>query len=543
MRCAVSFVVALALASTALAQEPKAATFPRRMLFVHIADYLYLNPLTHAAPGGPDRVREAAGRLAFGFRVPNNKDNDQLFVLADTPAPDARLPTKAVLAKAIEGFCETTRAQDRVVLYFGVHVVEKDGKAFVVPIDGDPTAAGTLLPVAEVYARLKDLNAAQKVVIWDVCRQNPDRVRGRREPGPMTLELFKALAVAPAGVEVLLSCSPGERTLEYFVPRGTAGTLPGSAYLDALRQAALDTRVSAKAEPGDAIPVDVFHKSAVRVVAAVAYRQTPLLVGVAPKLPVEFNPGEAPAKRFELPALKGPPADAKVILDELALPSILDDDRAQLARLAYSEAALKGYAPDVSVEDALRSLERYPLRGATLRAIQTVRNVWRLDAKDQKAVAVLSAPISDRTKRAVSTAQDSVAITIAELETELIRLEGVADKRAKETKRWQAHYDFVVAELRLRLVVLNEYNRALGHVKTETLPDLPAGSTGWRLVPTTKIEGRKDVAGMLAAADSGFTKIVADYAGTPWEVLAKRSLAVLPGVRWEPMVALKSDGK
>ncbi|QJW97973.1 caspase family protein [Frigoriglobus tundricola] len=542
MRCAVSLVAALALASTVFAQEPKAA-FPRRMLFVHVADYLYLNPLTRAAPGGPDRVREAAGRLAFGFRVPNSKDNDQLFVLADTPAADARLPTKAALVKAMEGFCETTRGQDRVVIYFGVHVVEKDGKAFVVPIDGDPAAAGTLLPVADVYARLKELKAAQKVVIWDVCRQNPDRVRGRREPGPMTLELFRALAVAPAGVEVLLSCSPGEHALEYFVPRGTAGTLPGSAYLDALRQAAIDTRVSTKAEPGDAVPVEVLHKSAVRAVAAVAYRQTPLLVGTAPKLPVEFNPSEAPAKRFELPAFQGPQADAKAILDELALPAILEDDRAPLARLPYSEAALKGYAPDVSVEDALRNLDRYPLRGATLRAVQTVRNVWRLDAKEQKAVATLSSPISDRAKRAVSTAQDSVAITIAELETELARLEGVADKRAKETKRWQAHYDLVVAELRLRLVVLNEYNRALGHVKTETLPDLPKSSTGWRLVPTTKIEGRKDVGGMFAAAGDGFTKIAAEHVGTPWEVLAKRSLAVLPGVRWEPIVAPASEGK
>ena len=543
MRCAVSLVAALALASTALAQEPKASAFPRRMLFVHVADYLYLNPLTHAAPGGPDRVREAAGRLAFGFRVPNSKDNDQLFVLADTPATDARLPTKAVLAKALDGFCETTRGQDRVVLYFGVHVVEKGGKAFVVPIEGDPAAADTLLAVADVYAKLKDLKAAQKVVIWDVCRQNPDRVRGRREPGPMTLDLFKALAVAPPGVEVLLSCSPGEHSLEYFVPRGTAGVFAGSAYLDALRQAAFDNRATTKAAPGDVIPVDVFHKSAVQAVAAVAYRQSPLRVGSAPKLPVEFDPTEAPAKRFELPALPAPQADAKAILDEVGLPAIMDGDRAPLARLSYSEAALKGYVPDVSVEDALRDLERYPLRGATLRAVQTVRNAWRLDTKDQKAVSTLNSPINDRAKRAVSTAQDSVAIMIAELETELARLEAVADKRAKETKRWQAHYDFVVAELRLRLVILNEYNRALGHVKTETLPDLPVGSTGWRLVPTTKIEGRKDVAGMFAAASDGFTKIAAARAGTPWEVLAKRSLTVLPGVRWEPMVAPKVAGK
>ena len=88
MRFALSVVAALALAPAARAQD----AFPRRLLFVHVADYLYLNPLTHAAPGGPDRVRESATRLAAGLRVPAIKGNDQLFVLSDTAVPDAPLP-------------------------------------------------------------------------------------------------------------------------------------------------------------------------------------------------------------------------------------------------------------------------------------------------------------------------------------------------------------------------------------------------------------------------------------------------------------------
>ena len=165
MRFALSLAAALALSSAAFGQQPKEQPFPRRMLFVHAADYLYLNPLTHAAPGGADRVRDAATRLAAGLRVPSAKDNDQLFVLADTATTDPRTPSKDALAKALDGLCATTRGQDRVVVYFGVHAVEKDGKAFVVPTDGDPAAAGTLFPVAEVYAKLKELKAAQKVVI------------------------------------------------------------------------------------------------------------------------------------------------------------------------------------------------------------------------------------------------------------------------------------------------------------------------------------------------------------------------------------------
>ena len=59
--------------------------------------------------------------------------------------------------------------------------------------------------------KIKALKASQKVMIWDVCRFNPERVRGRRDPGPMTPALFKALTTAPEGVQVMVSSSPGER--------------------------------------------------------------------------------------------------------------------------------------------------------------------------------------------------------------------------------------------------------------------------------------------------------------------------------------------
>ena len=52
MRFVLSVVAALGAAAAAPAQD----AFPRRVLFVHVADYQYLNPLTHAAPGGTDAV-------------------------------------------------------------------------------------------------------------------------------------------------------------------------------------------------------------------------------------------------------------------------------------------------------------------------------------------------------------------------------------------------------------------------------------------------------------------------------------------------------
>lgn len=544
MRLAVSLLTALALAAPAAAQD----AFPRRLLFVHIAEYLYLDPLAHAAPGGPDRVRESAARLAAGLRVPTTRDNDQLFVLSDTAAPDAPLPTRDALAKAVAAFCDTTREQDRIVLYFGAHVLEKGGKAFVVPIDGEPDAPETLLPVADVYARLKRLKAAQTVVVWDVCRRNPDRPRVRRAGGPMTAELLKALTSAPDGVQVLLSCSAGEHALESVAPR-PAAPFVGSVYLDALRLAAADDRAAnPKARPGDPIPIDALHAGAAKAVGATARAagttQTPVLRGAAPSGGAAYDPKEKPAPRFELPAPKGAPAaDVRAIVAELALPPLRPDDPAPpLARLPFAEAALKPYAADVAVDDVFKNVEKYPVRVAALRALQTVRDVWPLAGKEQRAVGLLTAPVGDRAKKVIADAQEPVARALARLELELENLDAVAGKRAAETKRWQAHYDFARAELALRTVVLGEYNRALGNVRTETLPDLDGGG-GWRLVPSVKVEGRKDVRDLFAAADAGFARLAADHTGTPWAVLAKRSRAALPGAKWEPLAAPKTDGK
>ncbi|MBY0460392.1 MAG: caspase family protein [Gemmataceae bacterium] len=517
-----------ALAAPAPAQEPKGGAFPRRLLFVQVSGYLYLNPLTHGGPGGPDRTREAATRLATALRVPAGKGDDQLFVLSDALA-DSPLPTRDAVAKAVGGFCDTTRPHDRVVLYLGGHAVEKDGKAYFVPLDGDPDAPATLLPVSDLYAKLKELRAAQKVVVWDVCRHNPERAFGRREPGPMSEALFKLLATPPEGVQVLASCGPKDFALEYSTPRGPAGTFAGSAYLDALRQAATDTL--GKANPADAIPADALHAAATKLLAGVS-RQKPSLVGALPKQAAEYDPKAAPAKRFELPVSPKVPAEVKAIFDELALPPLAEDTGAA-PRLAFDATALKAHAPDVAVEDILRDGDKYPLRVATLRALQTIRNNWPLGAKEPKAVPPVPAPVTDRAKKLVADAQQPLAEAITKLELELDMLLAVANKRAKETKRWQAHYDLTVAELRLRLVVLNEFNLALARVRTETLPELADGSPGWRLGPSAKLHSRREVRDLFTAAQEGFAQVAADHTGTPWEVLARRSRAQSPGLQWD----------
>jgi hypothetical protein len=498
---------------------------------VQVADYVYANPL---ATG---RVREAATRLALGLRVPATKDNDQLFVLSDALAADSPLPTKDVIAQTLDGFCSTTRAQDRIVIYIGAHAVEKDGKAFVVPIDADTDApAADLLAVADVYAKLRDLKAAQKVVIWDVCRRNPERARGRAAPGPMSDALFKALTAAPDGVQVIVTSAPGQWAHESF-PRTTTVPQSGSDYFDALAQAATENRTAnPKAALGDPIPVEALFK------AARVKGQTAALVGTEPKGAAALDAKEPPAKRFAAPTGPKLNPDAKAIFDELTVPAFAEGDRAPLARLAFTADALKGYEADVSPEDIMKDAAKYPLRAATLSALAAARTSWKLDSRDQRAVVAIPAPIGLATKRLITTAQEQVALALVDLELHLLQLEELADKRGKEPKRWQAHYDYTVAEVRLRLAVLNEYNRVLGLVRTEGVPDLPAGGTGWRLVPSPNVQ-RKDVKLMYEKARAEFENVAVTHKGTPWAVAARRGLAALPGARWEAVAPPKAEGK
>jgi hypothetical protein len=534
-------VLALLLVLPASAQGQD---FPRRMMVVHVGRPLYLKPLTSRAADGPDRVREATGRLAAALRVQEGggkKASPQFFVLTDSEAKPAALPTRAVVMGAVKSFCETSRAQDRVVLVFAGHAFEKDGKAFVAPLEGDPADGESLVAVAEVYAMLSESKAAQKVVVWDLCRRDPTRAPVRPDGGPMTEKLAKALADAPAGVQVVLPCGPGEFALEYAEPRGAARLFAGSALLDALRQAFEDRANDHAPAPGDPVPIDAVFPEVVRYVASAAkaygVTQTPRLIGARPAKLAAPDPKEAPARPSTLPTPKGEAAaEAASILEELALPPVgpADAGESSVPAELFGGQVLAPYAADVPVAEVLKSAEKYELRVAVLRALQAVRDSAEPDPRAPGPVVTVAAPVTEKVKRAVLAAQGPVALAITRLEGELENLTGVAELRAKETRRWKAHYDFALAQVRLRLAVLNEYNLALGHVRTETLPDLPEGVRGWRLAPSARMQSRKDVRDLAAEAAAGFRSLAKENGGTPWEVLARRALLTPPGLRWEP---------
>ncbi|MBN9120335.1 MAG: hypothetical protein J0I06_14455 [Planctomycetes bacterium] len=527
-----------------------AGAIPRRLLFVHASKYLYLNPLTPA----PDRPRTAARTLAEHWDVPAAGENDQLFVLSDAlPPPAGRHLVKSVVETTFRRFFETSRAQDRIAVYFGGHVLELGEKAYLAPVDGDPEDVTTLLPLDEFYTGLGACKAAQKVVVWDVCRYNPQRGRPRPGSEPMSETLYAALTAPPPGIEVIVTCRAGENALEFSTaPSGARGTYSGSLFVEAVRSAAGARPAGAKGPaPTDPIPTAELIPDLTRRVteltklapAGGAPAQTIGAAGRPRDEPVRYDPAEPVAARFELPsAPDGAPADEiRALIREFAVPPIRTDaGGTDLADAPYRADALKDYAPDVAVEEILKDKEKYPFRVAVVEALDGVRGLWKAPggAGGLRVRGSCPAPVTEALKRQLKGEQDAWAIGIARLEVLNLRLDELAKERAAQPPRWQAHYDYARAVLKSRLAYMQEYDLAIGNVITETLPELDAklGHDAFALVPieTAKMKSKKAVKQLASDAAALFAQLAAERKGTPWAVQARRDMAVPLGLSWQP---------
>jgi hypothetical protein len=229
-------------------------------------------------------------------------------------------------------------------------------------------------------------------------------------------------------------------------------------------------------------------------------------------------------------------ADVRAIFDEVALPPLPFEQAPAAHAFPFPAERLKHYGPDGTAADVLAAPEKFPFRAGVLRALGTLRKVPMLGApKSALAITQVPSPTSDKFKALVLKTQDVAAVTVAELEGEVDALVELKRQRAAEPRRWQAHYDYALAQVRRRLVFVHEYNKALGDIRTETMPDLPPDSPGWTLVPTERLHTGRAVKQTLAEATDGFTALAEDCKGTPWEGLANRALAVPPGLAWEAL--------
>ncbi len=535
---------------------PYLGPFPRRLLFIQITKYVYLNPLTNAQPGAPDHTRASALALAAHWKIPSDKEHDQVFLLSDTmPSPDGRSPTKDVIKGAYERFFDTSRSQDHIVVYFGGHAVEVNGKAYFAPIDGELDDVTTLIPVEECYAKLTACKATEKVVIWDVCRFNPQR--GRLRPGsePMSATIAKGLNTAPSDVEVMTTCLPGENAMEFFSSpsESPAGpTFSGSLFLEAFK---LSGEKNAKGprhpQPTHPIPVSEWatiitkHAAELAKLAPAGGTQTVNVVGKPRNNRVPFNPAEPGAKRFDIPdppkkaAPVGPSPEVEAIVREFAVPPLkLFGLNAVVAEFPDHEGALKDYKADVSIDEILKNKEKYKFRVTVIDAFNEVRNLWKMSGKGSLRIRESFGSVTDALKKEIKNEQNAWAIGIANLEVLNERLDAQAKDRATQPKRWQAQYDYARAVIKSRLAYMNEYNLMLGNVLTETLPTLDKKhlEDGYKLVTTEtgKMKSKKDIKQLAGDASELFEKISAERKGTPWGDQARRDKLVPLGLSWQP---------
>jgi hypothetical protein len=538
----------------------KTGAWPRRMLFIHISKYMFLNPLTAGQNGGEDRTKGSAIRLANEWNVPfDPKDNErnQLYILSDTARPDnpkmmdIQNPMKPVVMGAYEQFFATSRAQDRIVMYFGGHALEIDGKADI------DDAEQTLIPVTDVYDKLKVCRATQRIVIWDVCRYNPQR--GRQRPGsePMSESLYGSLKAAPPGVEVIITCQPGENALEFFNLQVDAGATAstakyaGSAFLEAMKYvAAKNTRQSGKQPtPSDPIALADWSAAVAKRVTDMAtspivgLKQTMKLEGKTPANWTPYNPDEPIAKRFDFPQPpKGTsPAEIAAIVNEFNVPSIkLDLIDAGLGALPFRDEIMKDYKADVSIDMILKDQEQYKFQAKTLEVYNKIRQMWTVTSGVTGGPQMrddFKAPVNDALKTEIKKEQDFWAIGVAELELLNAEIDSLMPLRDTQNKRWQAHYDYARATLKARLAFMNEYNKLMGDVLTETLPPLDEklGQDRYKLVSAEKLKSKKEVQAIAAEAREAYDKVITEHKGTPWAIQAKRDKAFSLGLNWQPI--------
>lgn len=512
--------------------------FPRRMLFVHISKYIYFNNLTPGAgTRGDDLPTRTAKKIAFEWRIPNDKDNNQLFILSDTAGEkDFKPPIKSVLEKAIEDFCSTSRAQDRVAIYFGGHAIELNGHAYLVPVEGEPDEAATLIPIETIFNKLKDCKAQQKLLILDVCRFNTQY--GASKPGsePMSAKLDELLHATPPGVQVVTSCSAGENAHEIQET--------GSEFLTAFRVQAdrVKAMKTAPPTPSDPLPIGPWM-DAIKVYLGTKRDnrsiQTVKLAGEEPKTSVEYNKDEPLAPRFawaEIP--KGVPLEEITkVMQAAALPGIRKDMEmpASLSSVyPFDAEIMKAYADDGIADDQiLKEPTKFPIRHATLEALQTIREKWTFGEDGLKES--FEGDVNDKAKKDALEDQTGPALIELELKDKMDRLEKVAAELPNEkSKRWQALYLYAKAQTQLRWAFIEEYRGALGKIRTDNLPKPEKGkAAGYRLASSAKMSSKKDIQEKADEAREILAKMAEEHKGTPYEVLAKMNKNIALGLKWE----------
>lgn len=534
-------------------RPPRAGAFPRRALLINVSNYIYFNPLHYGSPRDAGYPGSSTAALKDQLsRPPFNIPANQIFELSD----GAREPfpvVKETIENAIKDFCLGSRDQDRILLLFTGHALDIEKEAYLVPVEGKRDDASTLIPLSFVYDQLAKSPARQKILVLDVFRYPP--ARGEEIPGTGALtEDFEAkVAAPPPGVQVWTSCLKEQQSLEFEY---------GSLFLQCIMHAVQDRRPAAKgaigfgiARPDEAIPIEAVvplvnqrlqEQLAMVTIDGAKAAQQSRLTGKEADAGAPYDPDVPPAPllAFKEPSLGGDKSAGRAvvasILDEInQLPSakkssrgltigslppfpagVLDEFKSDTASLAELEKKLNDN-PDLM-----------PVRFAYFVARDTLQKTQKVSMKEYFPNP--GGAVSDKVKALIADEQKPIGLMDFELKKALGEMEHAEKFRDKETsKRWLAHFDMAHAKLKARLFYLNEYQTVLARIRSDALPELKPGDSGWRIGSTSKMASTDGFFRDLnKEVKRGWKRLAKEYADTPWGVIAAREGLMNLGLQW-----------
>lgn len=515
--------------------------FAGRALLVGVKNYLFLNPLNPGySEGGRNRDLLGLGTLARLLVEEHGFAYDQVAELSDVASSNNPFPpTKSVLEANLDAFLAGARPHDHVVLVFVGYATAKEDQAFLVPLDGDPSRPETLLPVKGILEKLGRCPGHSKLFILESSPIDPDQPEVRPAPPPLTEKAAAVFRNPPKGVQVWLSHSPGQASRQI-----TSGGYVGSVFLHHLvKRADLKQNENwqlIKDKPGVAEGTVLALPLLAPVVAAATGKsvqdqrkenQQPVLFGV---------PGARPEGAAAKPSpvlLKAPSgADAQMVADILReLPLSANDPARELRPQwlpPFDAKRLERYRPDYrtdfkSISDLKSRFQDKPLR------LLTVDAALQLDQRDFKLrMKYRHNPNDQQFKRQLESEQMKPASLAADLTDLHEQMKAMEEQRAAEkSPRWQAHFDYVQARVLAKLIWVSEYNFCLGNNLRKDSPTLkePSRNNGWALVPQEKLQ-QAETRALEKERKRLLDRLIAEHAGTPWELLARRELVTPLGL-------------
>ena len=508
-------------------EVPIDAVFPRRALVIGVSNYVYANPISYLVGNG-EASHHPLAKIGALLRI----HSDQMVEVSDASrGAQAVPPLKTVIEQTVQEFVEGCRAQDRVLLAFSGHAVVLDDVPYLVPLEGELTVKETLLPLSWLLDQVGKCKARQKVLILDVCRFNQGRGLERPGSGPLHEKFAAMLENPPDGVQVWTACSPGQESLEGE---------NGSVFFQTMEKVLAPLVGKRIQKPDEPLPIAALVPL-VKDEIDLSSKQAPRLTGKELESGAAYDPAEKVPPRLvvKLPTFGGDVAaraEVLSILDELDVPAV-KPPRAHTPPLRletlipFSPQTLEQYKADYKdLKEIKEQPQKYPVRVAVLEAAEALRTHGSVSLIDY----VGAGSNGEAAKKSILAQQREPARIYQDLKEKVEALRELAEMKGEETKRWQAHYDYILAQTLARMAYVHEYNLMQGKIRKDDLPPLEQFHIGHRLASRERLQSDQEVRGLAAESKKLLQQIAKKYAGTPWEILAKRERFTALGLEWQP---------